>query len=79
MAIVGPARPLTEQFCPTSQQIIPREELQKMMPTFFRLIDAWPWVMLIAVMIEQRVMKISAVSAVMFMGYNFPCFTRNFA
>ena len=68
MAMVGPARPLTEQFYPTSQQIMPRQELQKMIPTFLRLIDSWPWARLKAVIREQRVMKIRAVSAVMFIG-----------
>jgi hypothetical protein len=66
IAIVGPARPLIEQFCPTSQQIIPRAELKKIRPKFLKESEVEPERRLIRLISEVMMMKTNTVSAVMF-------------
>lgn len=66
MAMVGPARPLTEQFYPTSQQIIPRQELTKIRLKFLGLRAVESLIKLIIVRVLVMIMKMRTVSAVMF-------------
>lgn len=79
MAMVGPALPLIEQFCPTSQQIMPSEELTKMRPRFDQDSEEEPERIFTKLIKEVRMIKMNTVSAVIFSTPYFGLFfTMNF-